>query len=314
MTTQRRPFRFGVQVGDAASDEDWREKARRVEALGYSTLFMPDHFVDTRLAPLPALAMAAAVTDTLRIGSLVFGNDYKHPAVLAKEAATIDLLSDGRLELGLGAGWMEADYRALGLPYDPAGVRIERLAEAVQVVKGCFGPGPFTFEGEHYSLRDYDGTPKPVQQPGPPLLIGGGGRKVLTLAGREADIVGINLNLRAGAITADAALDATAVMTRQKVEWVREGAGDRFDEVELQIRCFLCSVTDDRQAFAEAVAPGFGVSPDEVLEAGPVLVGTLDEMEEQLLRRREEWGVSYVVVGDDVFEALAPLVARLAGT
>lgn len=313
MSTQGRPFRFGVQVADAESDEHWREKARRIEALGYSTLYMPDHFVGTRLAPIPAMATAAAVTDTLRIASLVFDNDFKHPALLAKEAATIDLLSDGRLELGIGAGWMESDYTALGLPYDPAGVRIERLAEAVQVVKGCFGPGPFSFEGKHYTVREYDGLPKPVQQPGPPLLIGGGGRKILTLAGREADIVGINPNLRAGAVTTDTALSSLAAETRKKIEWVREAAGDRFDDIELQIRYFVCIVTDDRQGVAEAMAPGFGVSPEEVLEAGVSLVGTLEEMEEQLLRRREEWGVSNVVVDDDMFEALAPLVARLAG-
>lgn len=314
MSTQRRPFRFGVQVADAESDEHWREKARRIEALGYSTLYMPDHFVGTRLAPIPALAMAAAVTDTLRIGSLVFDNDFKHPAILAKEAATIDLLSDGRLELGIGAGWMESDYTALGLPYDRPGVRIERLAEAVEVVKGCFGPEPFSFEGKHYTVRDYDGLPKPVQQPGPPLLIGGGGPKVLALAGREADVVGINPNLRAGAVTTDTALSSLAAETRKKIEWVREAAGDRFDDIELQIRYFVCIVTDDRKGVAEAMAPGFGVSPEEVLEAGVSLVGTLEEMEEQLLRRREEWGVSNVVVDDEMFDALAPLVARLAGT
>jgi len=308
-----KPYRFALQIADAVSDDDWREKARRAEGLGYSTLYMPDHFVDTRLAPVPAIAMAAAVTQTLRVGTLVLGNDYKHPAIVAKEAATIDLLSDGRLELGIGAGWMEADYTALGIPYDTAGTRIDRLAEAVQIIKGCWGEGAFSFSGNHYSIVDYDGSPKPVQQPGPPLLIGGGGKKVLTLAGREADVVGINPNLRAGAVTADAVQTSLAEHTREKIAWVREAAGERFEEIELQIRYFLCAVTDDRVGLAEMMAPGLGLTAEEALESGVALVGTVDHIVEQLEQRREEWGVTYVVVGDDVAEQLAPVVARLAG-
>ena len=308
-----KPYRFALQIADAVSDDDWREKARRAEGLGYSTLYMPDHFVDTRLAPMPAIAMAAAVTQTLRVGTLVLGNDYKHPAIVAKEAATIDLLSDGRLELGIGAGWMEADYTALGIPYDTAGTRIDRLAEAVQIIKGCWGEGAFSFSGNHYSIVDYDGSPKPVQQPGPPLLIGGGGKKVLTLAGREADVVGINPNLRAGAVTADAVQTSLAEHTREKIAWVREAAGERFEEIELQIRYFLCAVTDDRVGLAEMMAPGLGLTAEEALESGVALVGTVDHIVEQLEQRREEWGVTYVVVGDDVAEQLAPVVARLAG-
>ena len=309
-----KPFRFALQTSDATSDEDWREKARRAEALGYSTLYMPDHFIDSPLAPMPAIAMAAAVTETLRVGTLVLGNDYKHPAIVAKEAATIDLLSDGRLELGIGAGWMEVDYTALGLEYDSAGTRIERLDEAVSVIKGCWGEGAFSFSGRHYCVTDYEGTPKPVQQPGPPLLIGGGGRKVLSLAGREADIVGINPNLRAGAITADAVQTSLADHTREKIGWVREAAGARFEEIELQIRYFLCAVTDDRQGLAEMMAPGFGLTAEEALESGVALVGTVDHIVEQLEQRREEWGVTYVVVGDYVVEEFAPVVAALAAS
>ena len=308
-----KPYRFALQIADAVSDDDWREKARRAEGLGYSTLYMPDHFVDTHLAPMPAIAMAAAVTERLRVGTLVLGNDYKHPAIVAKEAATIDLLSDGRLELGIGAGWMEADYTALGIPYETAGTRIDRLAEAVQIIKGCWGEGAFSFSGNHYSIVDYDGSPKPVQQPGPPLLIGGGGKKVLTLAGREADVVGINPNLRAGAVTADAVQTSLAEHTREKIAWVREAAGERFEEIELQIRYFLCAVTDDRVGLAEMMAPGLGLTAEEALESGVALVGTVDHIVEQLEQRREEWGVTYVVVGDDVAEQLAPVVARLAG-
>jgi probable F420-dependent oxidoreductase len=307
-------FRFGVQVSHATSAEDWRLKARRMEDLGYATLYMPDHFIDTELAPMVAIAFAAAHTITLRIGHLVLGNDYKHPAVAAKEAATVDLLSDGRLEFGLGAGWMQTDYDALGMPYDKAGTRVERLEEALAVVKGAWSGEQFTFSGKHYTVTDYAGIPKPVQQPHPPIVVGGGAPRVLRLAGREADIVGINPNLRKGAVTDDAVKSSLAEATRQKIEWVKEGAGDRFDDIELQIRYFLASITDDAEGFAGAVAGGFGMTAQDALESGVALVGTVEQVIETLQRRREEWGVSYVVLGDDTFEAFAPVVAALAGT
>jgi len=275
---------------------------------------MPDHFVDTDLAPMVALSFAAAATTTLRIGMLVLGNDHKHPAVVAKEAATLDVLSGGRLEFGLGAGWMLADYAALGLPYDSHGTRIARLGEALAVVKGAWGDGPFAFAGEHYTIAAYDGLPRPVQQPRPPVLVGGGGPKVLRLAGAEADIVGINPNLRAGAIGVEAALDTMGDATARKVGWIREGAGERFDDLELQIRYFVAAITDDAQGMAEAMAPAFGVDPREALASGAVLAGTVDEVCDTLIARREEWGVSYVVLGDDQYEQFAPVVARLAGS
>lgn len=309
-----RKFRFGVQTSAAGSGTEWRERAKKLEDLGYSTLYMPDHFIESMLAPMVAISVAATATTTLRVGTLVLGNDYKHPAVVAKEAATLDLLSDGRIELGIGAGWMKTDYDALGLPYDSAGVRIDRLAEAIAVLKGAWAPGPFTLTGEHYTITEYDGLPKPVQQPSIPLLVGGGGPKLLHLAGREADIVGINPNLRVGEVTSDAVQDTVASMTKQKVEWVREGAGDRFDDIELQIRYFVCAVTDDARGLADAMAPGMGLSSDEALESGVALVGTIDEICDTLVARREEWGVSYVVVGDEHIDAFAPVVARLAGT
>jgi probable F420-dependent oxidoreductase len=308
-----KPFRFGVQVSQAASAAIWRDKARKLEDLGFSTLFMPDHFGE-ELAPLPAIAMAAAHTTTLRLGSLVFDNDYKHPAILAKEAATIDLLSDGRLELGVGAGWMRTDYDQLGLPYDPPAVRVDRFEEALHVIKQCFAGEKFTYHGEHYRISDYTSFPKPVQQPRPPLLVGGGGKRVLSIAAREADIVGINPNLRAGAIGREASLDSLKEKTDQKVQWVRDAAGPRWNDLEIQMRFFVTSVRPDRMAMAEALAPAFGVSPEEALESGAVLVGTEDEISEQLHRRREEWGLSYIVVGDDNVDEFAPIVAKLAGT
>jgi probable F420-dependent oxidoreductase len=308
-----KPFRFGVQVAHAASASEWRDKARKLEDLGFSTLFMPDHFGD-ELAPMPAIAMAAAHTTTLRVGSLVLDNDYKHPAILAKEAATIDLLSDGRLDLGLGAGWMRTDYDQLGLPYDPPAVRVDRFEEALHIIKQCFAGEQFTYHGEHYRITDYTSFPQPVQKPRPPLLIGGGGKRVLSIAGREADIVGINPNLRAGAIGREASLDSLKEKTDLKVQWVRDAAGARWNDLVIQMRFFVTSVRPDRMALAEALAPAFGVSPEEALESGAVLVGTEDEITEQLHRRREEWGLSFVVIGDDNVDEFAPIVAKLAGT
>jgi probable F420-dependent oxidoreductase len=310
-----RKFRFGVMCSHAASAADFREKVRKAEALGYSTLFVPDHFIDHPLAPMPAMATAAAVTDTLRVGSLVLANDYKHPVVLAREAATLDLLSAGRLELGLGAGWMTADYEKSGLELDRPGVRIDRLAESITILKGLMAEGPFSFQGKHYAVTDLDGQPKPVQRPHPPFIIGGGGPKILTVAAREAAIVGLNANLRGGvAISDDAARSMTGTATDDRVARLRAAAGDRFDDLELQSFVGFTNFTDDRWSLAEMMAGAFGVSPEEALETPVVLAGTLEEMIDDLQARRERWGMSYVVVGVDVMEQFAPAVKRLAGT
>ena len=305
-------FRFGVQIGGSFDPGSFVALARRSEELGYSTVYFPDHFVDTELAPMVGMATAAAATSTLRVGALVFDNDYKHPAILAKEIASIDVLSGGRTELGIGAGWMESDYTALGLAYDRPGVRIERLEEALAVIRGCFGAEAFSFAGEHYRVTDYQATPKPAQRH-LPILIGGGGPRVLRLAGREADIVGINPNLRAGAVTADSVTDSLAAVTDQKVAWIKEGAGDRFDDLELQIRYFLARVTDDGRGFAERVAPGMGISADEALEAGLALIGSVDEVCALMEQRRDRWGVSYAVISGNQIDMFAPVVERLAG-
>ena len=220
-----KPFRFGVQISNAASAAAWRDKARKLEDLGYSTLFMPDHFGE-ELAPMPAIAMAAAHTTTLKIGALVFDNDYKHPAILAKESATIDLLCDGRLELGIGAGWMKTDYDALGLDYDPPAVRVDRFEEALHVIKQCFTGEKFTYHGEHYRITDYASYPKPAQAH-VPILVGGGGKRVLSIAAREADIIGINPNLRAGEVGLEATTDSLQEQTDRKIGWVRDAAGAR---------------------------------------------------------------------------------------
>ena len=313
--THNRKFRFGVMAPSAESAQAYRETAQRAEALGYSTLYVPDHFVDHPFGPFPAMAMAAEATTMLRVGSLVLGNDYRHPVVLARDAATLDLLSDGRLELGVGAGWMTVDYEKAGMPLDPPGVRIARLAEALTIVKGLMADGPFTFAGEHYRITDLDGMPKPVQRPHPPIVVGGGGKKVLSLAAREADIVGINANLKGG--TPDDPSTAPSMnptSTDEKLGWVRDAAGARFDDLEIQAFAGFVHFTDDSAALAAAMAPAFDATPEEVLDSPVGLVGTVEEMIETLERRRARWQMTYHVVNDDVMEQFAPIVARLAGT
>jgi len=309
-----RKFRFAVIAPKSGSGKELTEQARKAEALGYSSFFVPDHFIEHDLAPTVALAHIAAVTETLRVGPLVLGNDYKHPVVLAREMATLDLLSDGRLELGIGAGWMTADYEKAGIPLDRPGVRIARLAESIAVLKGLFADGPFTFRGEHYRITDLDGMPKPVQRPGPPFLIGGGGRKVLTLAAREAQIVGINANLRSGeGESRETAQSLVPAATDQKLEWLREAAGSRFDELEIQTLLGFVHVTDDASGIAKTIASSFGVSDDDALLAPATLVGSHAGIAELLERRRERWQMSYIVVPVEATETLAPVVAQLAG-
>src|SRR3954463_8539414 len=251
-----RRLRFGVICsGNTTPDaKSFGELARRAEGAGYSTLYVPDHFVDHPLAPTVALAHAAAVTTELRVGPLVLGNDYKHPVVLAREMATLDLLSEGRLELGIGAGWMTADYEKAGMTLDRPGVRIARLAESIAVLKGLFAPGPFTFHGEHYRVTELDGMPKPPQGADLPFLIGGGGKKILGLAAREAKIVGINANLKSGeGETPETVQSLLPEATDQKLARLREAAGDGFDDLEIQTLLGFVHLTDDAAGIAKAM-------------------------------------------------------------
>jgi probable F420-dependent oxidoreductase len=311
MTTH--PFRFGIQHSGPADRRDWRAFARRLEDLGYSTLTCADH-LDDQFAPIPALTAAAAATSELRLGTMVLANDYRHPVVAAKDAASLDLISDGRLELGIGAGWMTADYESAGLSLDPAGTRVERLAEAVTVIKGLLGPEPLDHAGTHYRITGLDGRPKPVQTPHPPIVIGGGGPRVLALAGREADIVGINVDLRAGVIDERAGPNGTAEETDRKVAVVRGAAGDRADDIELQVRVHIGAVADDRAAMADLLAPALGIDPAAALESPHAVVGRVEEICDQLVERRERWGISYLGLSADAVDDFAPVVARLAGT
>ncbi|MBK5332597.1 MAG: TIGR03621 family F420-dependent LLM class oxidoreductase [Ilumatobacteraceae bacterium] len=311
MTTPR-PFRFGVQASTAVDGRAWVTLARNVESLGYSTLTMPDHF-DDQLAPVPALMAAAAATQTLRVGALVWDNDYKHPIVLAKELATIDMLSGGRLEIGLGAGWLATDYEKSGITYDSNKVRVDRFEEGLAVIKAAMSGEAFSFDGSHYSINDFTGTPRPVQSPCPPILVGGGGKRVLSIAARAADIIGINGTLAAGVIGPEAIATMTAAAVDQKVEIVHAAAGPRLAHLEFNIRAFLVRVTDDRDAAVEQIAEFVGVDPSMVVESPFVLIGTPAQIVEDLLRRRERWGFTYVIVGADDVEPFAPVVKELAG-
>lgn len=308
-----KPFRFGVQVSTAADARAWTDLARKVESLGYSTLTMPDHFTD-QLAPMPALMAAANVTSTLRIGALVWDNDYKHPIVFAKEIATLDVLSGGRVELGIGAGWMKTDYDQSGIPYDTPGVRIDRMIEGLSVIRGALGTGPFSFSGKHYTISGYDGLPKPVQQPCPPVLIGAGGKRMLSYAAREADILGINPILTAGAVGPEAIASMAADVVDEKVRWVNEAAGSRLADIEFNVRAYLVNVSDDHRRTIEGLSSGMGVSTDLIANSPFALIGSPAKLAEDLLARRERWGFSYVIVGADDVDTFAPVVAQLAGT
>jgi probable F420-dependent oxidoreductase len=296
--------------------EAWVALARKVEAQGYSTLLISDHLYN-QLGPVPALVAAADVTTTLRVSSYVFDNDFRHPAFLAQEAATLDLVSSGRFELGLGSGWLLADYTQSGIAFDPPGVRIARMAEAVQIIKGYWGDQPFTYSGAYYQAKELNGLPKPVQKPRPPIMIGGGGQRVLSIAAREAEIVGVNFKAtRAGWV------DFSSIKPEafdQKIQWVREAAGTRFDGLELNSYAGIAAVTDQPRQAVQQGFQRFGeviddANVDEWLASPVVLVGTVDQIIQELQMRRERFGFSYIVLRESVADAFAPVVERLTGT
>ncbi len=305
-----RPFRFGVTAPTVLSGPAWVERARRIEQLGYSIVHVPDHFRD-QLAPVPALTAAVMATTRLRVGSLVFSNDFRHPVVLAKEAATLDALSGGRFELGLGSGWLREEYDQAGISFDAPGTRIERLAEAVAIVKGLLAGERVTLSGRHYAIAGLEGRPRPIQRPHPPILIGGGGQRTLSLAAREASIVGLVPRARRDGGGLDRADFGEAALS-QKVEWVRAAAADRFEALELHA-LIQAVVVSDRRTAAKQLASRFSVPSELLLESPYVLVGAVDEICETVRQRRERYGISYLTVFDRDLEAFAPVVARLAG-
>ena len=311
MCAMTHAFRFGAKATRATSGKEWRDLAKQAEDLGYASFQIDDHF-GNQLAPVPAIMAAAAATEKIYVGPHVAGIDFRNPVLFAKEAATIDLLSDGRMMLGLGAGWSKDDYAIAGIEQASAAVRIERLGEAVQVMRGLWGAEPFSFSGTHYSVAEVNAMPKPISNI--PILIGGGGKKLLTLAAQSADIVGINPTIVARSINPRSMATAAADVVDEKIAWVKEAAGDRFGEIELQLQLFKTVVTDDPGPTVDALAKAFGLPPEVVATAPFFQIGSVAQIKENLIAMRERWGISYIVCQNDGTQALAPIVAELAGT
>jgi probable F420-dependent oxidoreductase len=306
------PFRFGVEMMEPFAGLSWAESARELEALGYSSLFAPDHF-DEGLGPIAAMTAAAAATAELTVATAVFAADFRHPAVLARELAAIDLLSEGRLEVGLGAGYQVNDYRASGIAMDPPKVRVDRLIEYVAVLRGLFADGPFSYEGEHFQIDALDGTPHPFTPGGPPIFVAGGGPRMLRFAAREADIIGVNPSLPTSERREEARHDGFAARVDEKFAWVREAAGERYDDLIFHGWLQAAAITDDGRGTAAQIGAALGgLDPDDVLESPFVLVGSVDEIVDRLHERRERWGYSYYTVQQPAAQDFAAVIAALA--
>ena len=304
------PFRFAVQQGSAPSGERWASLARRAESLGYDVLVMPDH-LGNQLSPLVALAAAAAATTSLRVGAFVFANDYRHPLILAREAATLDFLSGGRLEMGMGAGWMTSDYRRLGMAYDPGPRRVDRLEEAIPLVKRLLTGETVTHQGEHYRLEGASVGVATVQQPRPPLAIGAGRPRMLRLAAREAEIVGLVPGFSAEG--RPLIRQATETATAEKVALIKQEAGDLFERLELNLWLGDAGLVGSGNAILGSVAAAARWAPTARYGSPYVLYGTLKSAREQLQRRRDRLGISYYTIPSHAMESMGPLVEALAG-
>ena len=318
-----RPFRFGFQTYWTSSAQDWAEQVRKAEDLGFSVFTLADHYIGPgaaldrarhpvqNIAAIPAMAAAAAASTTIRIGCKVLCVDYHHPVVLAKELATIDMLSGGRLEVGLGAGWVRDEYDAMGIPMDPPGVRIDRVEAVADLVRRSCAGESLDMRGPHVTAYDFAAVPVSPQAGGPPIMIGGGAPRILRMAGRVADIVSINFNNEAGVLGPGAAA-ATAEETARKVGWIAEGAGDRFDQVELEIPAYFTIVTEDPEPAAAAMAGMLRMEPAALRQHPHALIGPAGWIVDTLEQRRSDYGISYVSIASRP-EAFAPVVAELAG-
>lgn len=307
-----RRFRFGVEMMRPFEAMSWAGSARRLESLGYSTLFVPDHFHEG-LGPITAMTAAAMATTTLKVAPMVLNTDLRHPAVLARELASIDIVSKGRLEVGLGAGYNPLDYHRSGIAMDPPKVRVDRLIEHAAVLRNLWSDGSTTFEGTHYRIDDLDGTPKPFTPGGPPLLIAGGGRRMLRFAAQHADIVGVNVHLPSAPDHASAR-DALPASIDEKFEWIRGDAGERFDDLEFSAWLSVARVTNDAASLGERLSAQFAAPAAEVLESPLILAGTIGEIVDHLERRRARWNYSYLVVPQPATDDFAPVVEILAGS
>ncbi|GHO56452.1 TIGR03621 family F420-dependent LLM class oxidoreductase [Ktedonobacter robiniae] len=310
---QVRPFRFGIITDGAPTREEWITRAREAEDLGYSTLLQPDHFTN-EFFPLASLMAAADATKTLRIGTLVYNNDLRHPVLLAKEVAALDMLSGGRFELGIGAGWNRPEYDQVGVPFERAGLRIERLEEALKIIKQSFSDETVNFTGKHYTVTDLNVTPKPIQRPHPPIVMGGGGKKLLSLAAREANVIGLHIKVNDNG-TVDATENIEDTLT-EKVGWIREAAGERFSSIELNILISGLALAQNQQEAAEQYIRERELTDatvEQVLANPYVMLGTTEQIVEHIQLWRERLGVSYLVIRAEYMRDFAPVVAQLAG-
>ena len=311
-----RPFRFGVGASQLATDlERWPEHARRIENLGYSVLTVGDHPSMRAAGPLTAVAAAALATTTLRVGTYVLANDFHHPVRLAREIATLDQLSGGRIELGLGAGWLETDYETYGAPFDPPSVRIARLAEALQIISMFFAGEPFVFDGDHYNVDVSHAFPTPYQSPRPPLVVGGGSRSILSVAARFADVVALTNSLAGGSkdLHDPSLASGTWEATMSKLNIVREEAGPRFESIELGALVQRVVVTDDIDETAAQIAVTVQATPEQVLNSPNFLIGDVARIVDRLQEQRDATGISYLTVVSANADAFAPVVSALAG-
>ncbi|MGI5212794.1 TIGR03621 family F420-dependent LLM class oxidoreductase [Plantactinospora sp. CA-290183] len=309
----QRMFRFGMVHSGPPPKKPWPEYVRNLEGMGYQTVLLTDH-MDGQLSPTPALAAAAMASPTVRLGCLVLNNDFYRPAMIARDAATLHHLSEGRFELGLGAGWDPRDYDPLGVELQRPAVRLARLAESIRLVRSYLAGQPFSFTGAHYQVRMDEPAVAPVEPPGPPIIVGAGGPRALRLAGELADIVSVNPRLGAHTVTGGMINPADVDDMPAKVALVREGAGDRMDRIELSVSVYAAFVTPDTDRAARLVARQIGTDPERVLRSAHVLVGSVDHIADTLRRRRDDWGVSYVIADELIHQALAPVAERLAGT
>ncbi|MFK7919289.1 MAG: TIGR03621 family F420-dependent LLM class oxidoreductase [Ilumatobacter sp.] len=320
-----RPFRFGLQSYFAETPGDWREQARRAEDLGFSTFSVADHVIGPgpalsatnhpiqNVAAMPAMAVAIEATSTINVGARVFCTDYRQPVMFAKELATLDFFSEGRLEVGIGCGWLQGEYEAMGLQWDGAGVRLDRMEETLQLLRAHFADGEIDVQGQHVQATGFEGVPKPASAT-PPIMIGGGAKRVLGIAGREADIVSLNFNNRSGKIGPDGVGSSTSELTAQKVDWIRAGAGERFDDIEIEIGAYFTVVTDQREATLGQMAPMFQLEPEQLADHPHALIGSVDHICDEIVRRRDTYGISYITFGASAVDSVGPIVERLAGS
>ena len=318
-------FRFGIQSYAPASAQEWRDLARRAEDLGFSSFHLADHVIGPgpalkatghpvqTVAAIPAMAVAAEATTTIKVGCRVLCVDYRNPVMLAKEVATLDFFSEGRLELGLGAGWLANEYQAIGIDFDQPKVRLDRLEEVIALLRASVAEGELNISGEYVHAVGFEAVPKPANKKMPPLMIGGGAKRILSIAGREADIVSLNFNNSSGRLGPEGIGSSTAEETERKIAWIKEAAGERFDQIELETAAYFTIVTDDGEGMREKMAPMFAMSPSDFAEHPNVLIGTIDEICDRIVERREKFGISYISFGSSVMEAIAPVVNRLAG-